>query len=213
MQEEVTQKTLALCVEAGKVHQGAGATAVLQEHVLQGQVCAGDTGAVKLQILVSIGSDLPVRVNGHAIARDGHRVGGADGDGAGSDVLGQGIIAACGDGVSALELCIARRVLCPGHIGDGGQQTDDHGQSQQQRQDFLIDLLHRLFPSFVFSFFSETGRMLRTGSGLRTLCSLSRTGQETPGRTAVRRCRSAGGTAGFGQWKAAETRTVYTYLF
>lgn len=65
--------------------------------------------------------------------------------GAGGDVLGQGVIAACGDGVSGLELCIARCVLCPGHIGDGGQQTDDHGQSQQQRQNFLIDLLYPFF--------------------------------------------------------------------
>ena len=40
--------------------------------------------------------------------------------GAGGDVLGQGVIAACGDGVSGFELCIARCVLCPGHIGDGG---------------------------------------------------------------------------------------------
>ena len=125
--------------------------------------------------------------------------------GAGGDVLGQGVIAACGDGVSGLELCIARCVLCPGHIGDGGQQTGDHGQSQQQRQNFVIDLLHCLFSFFIFWELVH----LRIGSGLRTLCGLSQTGRETQGKTVACHCKTAWSTAAFGQGKAAESHSAY----
>ena len=129
-----------------KVHQGAGVVAILQEHVLEGQLRAGGAGAVELQIFIGIRSDLARLIDGHAGTDNGHRIRRADGDGPGG-VIRQGVGSPCRDDV-VFRHRDCRRVLSPGHLRRRRHKAQRHNKRQQQRQCLFACFLHLFRPFF-----------------------------------------------------------------